>query len=579
MRVLLIHPEDSVIASPRALSRWDLIVDLGWAGSSQYALWGARFGCPVRSLFSFANWREDVVRIRQLCGIGTDRLVDAEGIDWWELLAPSSYQQVYEFLLLQKVAHEIQIPAEVCVTRPHHLTDALGKLLGVRVAPFVAQSERSAPARFSSFTKKLRNLTSTQIIQIAFDKWDADYGFRRYFSGRRQRFGLAKRILLPSAYRNVSRVLTSYAGLLPDQNFLLVTTRTDGEIKNLPPHIGAMPLAAYAPRPRNKTTEREIASLVQQWQIIRKKLYEVHPSLPRTLFEGFDQTLRNCLRMRDAWRGVFEREQIDAVLCADENNTYTRLPVLLARRSGVPTVYCSHGALDVNVLLRGACSDIYLAKSEMESDYLAKECGVPRERIFVGAPPGSYFAAPEGEAGTHIVFFSEPYELYFGRTETLYRELLPRLCAIARDYGRKVMVKLHPFESLTARTQLVERVLTDNDRRLVEVTAVALSERLLRKIWFSVTVESSVAVECALAEVPCFLCGWFDIDLYSYGKQYARFGAATILDDPADISRIPDLLKSKRPGTEVRNRLYHPITREDFEAVLQGKAPTLKHFP
>jgi hypothetical protein len=126
---------------------------------------------------------------------------------------------------------------------------------------------------------------------------------------------------------------------------------------------------------------------------------------------------------------------------------------------------------------------------------------------------------------------------------------------------------------------LVERVLTDNDRRLVEVTAVALSERLLRKIWFSVTVESSVAVECALAEVPCFLCGWFDIDLYSYGKQYARFGAATILDDPTDISHIPDLLKSKRPGAEVRNRLSHPITREDFEAVLQGKAPALKHFP
>jgi hypothetical protein len=581
MRVLLIHPEDSVIASPWAISRWDLIVDLGWAGSSQYAVWGARFDCPVRSLFSFANWREDVVRIRQFCGFGTDRLVDAEGIDWWELLAPSSYQQVYEFLLLQKVAHEIQIPAEVCVTRPHHLADALGRLLGVRVAPFVAQSERSAPARFRRFATKLRALTCAQIVQIAFDKWDSDYGIRRYFSRHRPSSGSGNRVLLPSAYRNVSRLLTSYAGLLPDRSFLLVTTRTDGEIKNLPPHIGATPLAAYAPRPRNKTTEREIASLTRQWQIVKKKLYEAHPNLPRTrgLFEGFDRTLRSCLRMRDAWQGVFEREEIDAVLCADENNPYTRLPVLLAQRRGLHTVYCSHGALDVNVLLRGVCSDIYLAKSEMESDYLAKECAVPRERIFVGAPPGSYFAAPEGAAGTHVVFFSEPYELYFGRTETLYRELLPRLCAIAREYGRKVMVKLHPFESLTARTQLVERVLTDDDHRLVEVTAVALSERLLRKIWFSVTVESSVAVECALAEVPCFLCGWFDIDLYSYGKQYARFGAATILDDPADISRIPDLLKSKRPGAEVCNRLCHPITREDFEAVLQGKAPTLKHFP
>jgi hypothetical protein len=580
MRVLLIHPEDSVIASPWALSRWDLIVDFGWAGSSQYAVWSTRFGCLVRNLFSFANWREDVVRIRQLCGIGTDRLLDAEGIDWWELLAPSSYQQVYEFLLLQKVAHEIQTPAEVCVTRPHHLAEALGKLLGVGVAPFVTQSERSVPARFRRFATKLRALTSAQIVQIAFDKWDSDYGIRRHFSRHRPGSGAGRRVLLPSAYRNVSRLLTSYAGLLPDRNFLLVTTRADGGMESLAPHVGAMPLAAYAPRPRNKTTEHEIASLVQQWQIVKKKLYEAHPNLPRTrgFFEGFDHTLRSCLRMRDAWRGVFEQEEIDAVLCADENNPYTRLPVLLAQRRGLHTVYCSHGALDVNVLLRGVCSDIYLAKSEMESDYLAKECGVPRERIFVGAPPGSYFAAPEGAAGTHVVFFSEPYELYFGRTETLYRELLPRLCAIAREYGRKVMVKLHPFESLTARTQLVKRVLTDDDRRLVEVTAVALSERLLRKIWFSVTVESSVAVECALAEVPCFLCGWFDIDLYSYGKQYARFGAATILDDPADISRIPDLLKSKRPGAEVRNRLHHPMTREDFEAVLQGKTPALKHF-
>jgi hypothetical protein len=573
MRVLVVHPEDSVVEGPWALSRWDLIVDLGWAGRSQNAKWGAKLDCPVRSLLEFANWREDVPRMRQFCGIGIDRLIDSEGIDWWELLAPSSYQQVYEFFLLQKVARELPIPAEVCVTRPHHLADALGKLLGVRVDQFPARSELSASARFSRFTTKLRTLTSAQIVQIAFDKWDGDYGLRRYFSRRRQSSGSGK-VLLPSAYRNVSRVLTRYAGLLPDRRFLLVTTRADGTVKDLPPHVGAMSLAAYAPWPRSTTTEREIATLNPQWQIIKRKLYEAHPSLPRTvgLFDSFDHRLRNGLRIRDAWRGVFEREEIDSVLCADENNLYTRLPVLLARRRGVHTVYCSHGALDTNILLRGVCSETYLAKGEMERDYLVKECGVPRERIVVGAPPGAHFAAQGEGAGTHIVFFSEPYELYYGRTETLYRELLPRLCAIGREHGRKVMVKLHPFESLTARSQLVERVLTDNDRKLVEVIADPVSERLLRKIWFSLTVESSVAVECALAGVPSFLCGWFDIDLYSYGKQYERFGAARILDDPADISRIPELLGSQRPGAEVRNRLYAPITRENLEAVLQGKA-------
>jgi hypothetical protein len=573
MRVLVVHPEDSVTKGPWALSRWDLIVDLGWAGRSQNATWEANLDCPVRSLLEFANWHEDVPRMRHFCGVGIDRLIDSEGIDWWGLLAPSSYQPVYEFLLLQKLASEMAANAEVRVTRPYYLADALSKMLKTNIDPFVARSERSTSVRLSSFAKKLRNLTSAQIIQIAFDKWDADYGVRRYFSRYQRRLGSGQRILLPTAYRNVSRVLTMYANLLPHQKFLMVATRADGKVENLPAHIGSMPLAAYAPKPRNKTTEREIESITRQWQIMKKKLYEAHPNLPitRGLFEGFDHTLRNCLRMRDAWRGVFDREEIGAVLCADENNPYTRVPVLLAQRRGLHTVYCSHGALDVNVLLRGMCSDTYVAKGEMESDYLANECGVPRERIFIGAPQERHFTT-HAEDGTHIAFFSEPYELYHGRPESLYTELLPRLCVLAREYRRKVIVKLHPFESLTARSQLVKRVLTDYDQKFVEVTDVPFSEELLRKIWFSVTVESSVAVECALAEVPCFLCGWFDIDLYNYAREYAKFGAARILDDPDDVSRIPGLLESQRPNAEIRARLHCPITRHDFKAVLEGRA-------
>jgi len=575
MRILLVHPEDSVIEGPWTVSQWDLIVDLGWAGSFQYGVWGAKLGCPVRSLWDFANWHEDVPRLPEVCGIGNDRLVDAEGIDWWQLLAPNSYQRVYEFILLQKLALEIQTSAEIRITRPHPSGDVLGRLLSVTVVPFIVQSQRSVAARFSRFTKKLRALTSAQLVQIAFDKWDSDYGLRRYFPRGVRGTGSGTKILLPSAYRNVSTVLAKYAGLLPDRSFLLVTTRASGVVKKLPSHICGTSLAAYAPRPRSNITEREIANLTRQWCTLKKKLYEAHRNLPRNegLFEGFDSMLRNCLRMRDAWRGVFERENIDSVLCADENNPYTRVPVLLARRRGVHTVYCSHGALDSTILLRGICSDTYLTKGEMERDYLSHECKVPQERIFVGAPPGSHFAAQE-RPGTHIVFFSEPYELYYGRTETLYREVLPRLCAIGREHGRKVMLKLHPFESLTARSELANRVLADRDRELLEVTAEPFSEQLLQKIWFSLTVESSVAVECALAGIPSFLCGWFDIDLYSYGKQYEKFGAARILAKPEDISHLPTMLESRRLGPLARERLYDPITGENLEAVLSGVART-----
>jgi hypothetical protein len=190
----------------------------------------------------------------------------------------------------------------------------------------------------------------------------------------------------------------------------------------------------------------------------------------------------------------------------------------------------------------------------------------------VGAPPVEYSFADRKlpESGGQIVFFSEPYELYSGRTETLYRELLPPLCAIARQYERKVILKLHPYESVSARSRLVDRILTRDDRRSVEISTVAVSERLLRHIWFGLTVESSVAVECALAGIPFFLCGWFDLDMHCYAKQYAKFGAARVLTTPNEILAIPEMLDLQRPTADVRNLLYQPITPRKLDEILQS---------
>ena len=236
------------------------------------------------------------------------------------------------------------------------------------------------------------------------------------------------------------------------------------------------------------------------------------------------------------------------------------------------TVNCSHGALDVNLLLRGVCSDTYLAKGEMEKDYMVRQCGVPEERIALGASPveHSLGGGKSRPPGDQIVFFSEPYELYSGRTETLYRELLPGLCAIARQYERKVVLKLHPFESVSARSRMVDRILTGDDRQLVEISTAAISEQLLRRIWFALTVESSVAVECGLAGIPCFLCGWFDLGMHCYGRQYEKFGAARVLKSPSAIPHIPEMLDPQRPGADFPNRFYQPITQIELDGILQS---------
>ena len=340
----------------------------------------------------------------------------------------------------------------------------------------------------------------------------------------------------------------------------------------------SVPLAAYSPR--SKTTGREIAALQEKWRALRERL-ERSPepliSYAASVFSNFARDLKVGLRIRDAWRVVLDNERICTVLSGDEHNSYTRLPILLARSRGVRTVYCSHGALDINLLIRGVCSDTYLAKGEMEKDYMVQQCGVPVERVILGAPPVNYASAISESTSARrdeIVFFSEPYELYSGRTETLYREVLPNLCAVARLHGRKVILKLHPFESVSGRRRLLDRILGGDDRQLVEISTEAISEKLMRRIWFALTVESSVAVECALAGVPSFLCGWFDLGMYCYGRQYEKFGAARILESPSAIPGIPEMLSRYQPGENSRNQFYQPMVPMKFQQVLHP-APVL----
>jgi hypothetical protein len=573
MKVLLVHPEDSPVEGPWASGYWDLVVDIGWAGSHRYDQWSKALGCPVRGLYGFREWKEDVGEIKQALRLGLGSLVDEEGIDWWDLLAPIHYQQLFELRLLQKLAGEIAPAPEVRITRPHHFANALATFLNTGIACFLPAISRQSPSQFARYLEALQTLTRSQVLEIALDKWDTDYHLRRFISRSQTDSSRGRTVLLPSAYKNVTRVVSGYARMLPDTDFLLVTTRQGCVTDDLPPNVACTSLASYAPIPRNGVTEREIASLTskltQLWGTIAgsQLLSSAHLL---GMFSDLPLGLRNGLRVRDAWRWAFERESICSVLCADENNLYTRLPILLARRRGIRTVYCAHGALDVNVLIRGVCSDTYLVKGEMEKDYLVRRCEVPSERIIIGAAAGrvSPLKRDSAREKTHIVFFSEAYELYSGRTESLYREVLPSLCSVARRHGRKVLLKLHPFESMTARIRLVDRLLSGEDRNLLEVTNEPISERLFQRTWFSLTVESSVAVECSLAGIPCFLCGWFDLDLHAYIKQYENYGAARILKSPEEIERIPDSLSSNVLTAHIQSQICQPATPGQLKAIL-----------
>ena len=73
-------------------------------------------------------------------------------------------------------------------------------------------------------------------------------------------------------------------------------------------------------------------------------------------------------------------------LCADDSNPYTRIPLILASNRGIPTLVCHHGALDSKMAVKVAHADTYLAKGEMERDFLLRSCGVSARQSDAGRP-------------------------------------------------------------------------------------------------------------------------------------------------------------------------------------------------
>ena len=591
MKILLVHPEDSVEAGPWAATQWNLAVDLGWSGRAVYARQSEKLGFRIVSMSGLLDHEQHRCRIRDLLALGLDQLLDSESIDWWDAYSVHPYPQIEQLLLVSVLAEQIPQHAEIFATRPHFTVSALEILLretnvietnAAKIKIFqpghdTANRDTSLRALFRRYWKAASALRPSQLAEIAFDKWDAGYQLRRHFTPS-PKITSTPAILLPSSYGNVTRAQVAYARMLPHRRFLLVVTRPSGRLPllpdNVPDNVEARSLASYAPPPV-PATDAERARLQARWQEVQHDLFEQNAVLRLAnrlhVFDGFADFLNSGLRVRDAWRAVFAREPITAVLSADEYNPYTRLPTLLARSRKLRTVFCDHGALNMSFGIRRGVSDCFLLRGEMARDYCVSR-GLPAEKIVVGSPAHSVSPLPSSNPNQRdwIVFYSEPFELSSSRTTTFYRELLPELCSLAARANRKVIVKLHPFESLKTRRALIARVLSPDQRRLVEVREGPMTPDLFSRAWCSLTVESSVAVESTINGVPCFLCHWFDSSWYDYGKQFAKFSAGYPLDSPQRIREIPQLIEQIQITEPIRQRLQTSITPEHLESVLSG---------
>jgi hypothetical protein len=498
-------------------------------------------GCPILRSDSFRNGVDDLRLVREILSAGEGRLHDEEGIDWWKLTVLLIAPQVETMLTLRRVAAQIGSRADIWATRTGWPADAFPFLLGREMQTFSGNVLSRLARRVAHYRGLSRRLSVAKIKEIFLDKYDPGYEWRSRFAPKKQ--GAAEPVVLvPSAYGNVSRMAAAYARLLPDQSFLLVATRQSGKQFDALPNMQVHDLACYA---TTASTQQESAVLLEEWNRLRRVLCAIpeFDVLARAgTLDEFPNWFRSGLRVRNAWRAVLERETVSAVLCGDDSNVYTRLPVLLASRRKIPTVDFHHGAMDGRYLLKDLPCDAYLAKNAMERDYLLRVCGLPAQKVIVGAPARACGGSQESRRlsqASSVILFSEPYENVGMRAEEVYREILPPLCRLVRENCRNLVLKLHPFESLSDRKQLVQALLPDEDLRLITVLDGPLSERLLSSAWFGLTIESTTVMDCLMSGVPCFLVGWLTLSPFEYSQQYARFGVGEVLRHVDELAQIP----------------------------------------
>lgn len=565
MRILMLHPEDDPLDGPWAAQPWDAGFDLGIAGVESHRRWSQSLGCSVQATGKIGEG--DFDQIRTALSSRPGLFVDQYGLDWWDLISLEFHQRLEEAARLQRVVAKLAPEDEVFITRSGFHAQILSSFLK-RPVHCLSQANGIAQ-RLRHYARVIPRFSLAEMLQILGDKYDTGYRLRGMIAPRRKPSSRPV-VLLPSAYVNVSKAEIQYAETIPDVDFLLVATRQSGWVSNPLANVAVAKLASYACRDSDGS---EFKFLLERWNQLKRDLMR-NPMLSVLIRSGamdlFPDSLRDGLQIRDAWLQVFEREPVRAVLCADDANFATRIPLLIAARRGLPAVACHHGAIDGRHRFRPKRDCVFLAKGRMEQDYMVRVCGVPSESVEIGAPrrPQQFLPCTRDRKRS-IIFFSEPYEVLGGRSCEFYAELLPALAELAASTRCELVVKLHPFESRRERERLVNGTLSAEQRTTVRIVTGPLRDELLEQALCAVTILSTTAVDCTLCGIPVFLCAWLDYSNYGYLQQFAKFSAGTPLFSADEIRNIPTKLKLLPAKT---GDLWEPIAPDRLRALLSGRA-------
>src|SRR5207245_8186827 len=126
----------------------------------------------------FREGVEDLKLVRETLSAGQGRLVDEEGIDWWNLTALLIAPQVEAMLTWRRVAAQIPARADLWATRAGWPGNAIAFLLGGEVQTFSGSVATRLARRVGHYGGVFHRFSAAQVEEIFLDKYDRGYEWR-----------------------------------------------------------------------------------------------------------------------------------------------------------------------------------------------------------------------------------------------------------------------------------------------------------------------------------------------------------------------------------------------------------------
>lgn len=544
MNLLLLHPEDNIEQLP--WQKWDLVIDLARAPASCYQRWSRITGGSVMSLYDFSREVEDLHCLRGLLAIGMGRVLDRWGLDWWDIASLDISDRLLQLVLIARLEKTLPSKVGFFASRSSCLAEGLAGTRTSRITLLPNSRLKRVRQAARHYAKVLSESDTRQLVQTAFDKFDPQHRVRRQFAPEIQASTEAV-VLAPSAYINVSRTVVRHAQAAADQNFVLVYARSSGRLEQLPRNMRSEDLSAFF----GGFDPDERRQLLAKWNDASAEIAGSAPELRAAaaagIFNRVSQVIIWGSGIRDAWNRVLDSHHVVSCFCADDSNPYTRIPLMLCKARGIPATACHHGALDFRMAFKRRHADRYLAKTELELDYLREVCGLdpgeitPTSHVTATRIPFSPTSLGERD---WLVYFTEPYAVGAWRSGEVHATILPELARLARQTGLRLILKLHPFESVRHFRKLAKRLLSKEERAQTQIISAPLDPEQWARTRFAVAVESSVAIECTQRGIPIFLMSWLRNRSYGYVRQFQKFKVGQVLHELADIASIPGRLQA-----------------------------------